>query len=406
MAKRASNHSDLDIESLTRLFDQTKSELYARPYAAFYGSVLCAHNFFWAPDIGTAAIDGVNLMWNPYWFLHLNPKSRVTVLMHEIKHPSGLHFARMGERIPLIWNYACDIKINNQLKSDGYSFEQLEWSWMDSSFSLDAVEEDIYDELIRRGQGPSMGCWGQTPGEDALGQPSGTHEPSEFPDDGTDMFPSGGPMTQEEQAAAINNVIRAQQQAVMSGADGMPGDIDKMIKQFLAPVVPWELFVHRWMQELTEGGYTWRRPNRRYQTIYLPSRYEDVGAMDHLIYYEDVSGSITDKDSLRFNSEFKYVKEHYKPKKMTLVQFDMIIQQEVTYEEEDPFDQVELRGGGGTSLECVREHILKHKPTCAVVFSDMQCAPMASLGFEIPILWVCISNKSATVPFGQIIHIR
>ena len=186
----------------------------------------------------------------------------------------------------------------------------------------------------------------------------------------------------------------------------MPGDVEAVLTQFLAPVVPWEQYLHRFMQELTEGGFTWKRPNRRFQSIYMPSRFEDEGALDHLIYYEDTSGSINDKDSIRFNSEFKYVKETYKPKKMTLVQFDTIIQHEQTYTEDDPFDQVVIHGRGGTDLACVREHMMKHRPTCAVVFTDMGCAPMEPMGFEIPIIWVCISNKQAKVPFGQIVHIR
>jgi predicted metal-dependent peptidase len=407
------DYSDLGINALTRELDRTKSELYAKPYATFYGSLLCSLNFFWTSDMRTAATDGVNLMWNPHWFMKLEPRTRVTVLMHEIQHPARLHFMRQGTRNGLIWNYACDISINNRLKSENYSFEGLEWAWMnnkDLNFPLDAVEEDIFDALMALNTTPpSTGAWGQNtpPDPSRKGDIDPDFPDSKFPDDGTDMFPStdGRPMTKDEQARAVSNVIRASQQAQIGG-DGLPGDVEVVLKQFLAPTVPWEQFLHRFMQGLTEGGFTWRLPNRRYQSIYLPSKFEDEGALDHLAFYEDTSGSISDKDSLRFNSEFKYVKETYKPKKMTLIQFDSIIQNEITYLEEDLFNQILIGGRGGTSLACVREHILKHRPTAVVVFSDLQCEPMLHLGFEIPILWVVINNKDAQVPFGKVIHIR
>jgi len=403
--KVVTDYSDLDVNFLTRELDRAKSQLFSHKYAAFYGPLLCSLNFFWTPDMRTAATDGVNLMWNPYWFLKLSPKSRVTVLFHEIKHPALLHFHRQGERNAKIWNYATDIKINNELEDDGFSFEELKWCWKDQTYR-GMVEEDIYDALITAGTAPQHGAWGQFHPQagSSTTDPQGQGQ-SQFPDDGTDMFPNG-PMSKEDMAQAVNNAIMAQQQAKLAGAGQMPGDIEALLTQFLAPIVPWEQYLHRFMQELAENGFTWSRPNRRFADIYLPSRYEDEGALDHLIYFEDTSGSISDKDALRFNSEFKYVKDHYKPKKMTLVQFDTIIQSEQVYTEEDPFDQVMIKGRGGTDLTPVREYILKHRPTAAIVFSDMQCAPMEPLGFEIPILWVVISNRGAKVPFGQVIHIR
>lgn len=406
--QRVSDYSDLNIRSLDRMLDQTKSEMYARKFAAFYGPLLASLNFFWAPDIGTAAVDGVNLMWNPYWFLWLTPQSRLTVLMHELLHCAWLHFIRLGDREPRLWNYATDIKINNKLINDEYDFTQLQNLWFDSTIPLDMPEEDIYDELIRRAQSvPLLGSFGQVVGALAPKQPNGTQGNGNPFDTGGDLFQTGTAMTLEEQAKAVANVVRASQQAKLSGGGDMPGDTSLVLQQFLAPVVAWEALFHRFFQEMEDRmGSTWAKPNRRYQDIYLPSYFEEEGLLSHLIYFEDTSGSITDKDALRFNSEFKYVKEHYKPKKMTLVQFDTIIQDVHVYEEEDPFEQIKIKGRGGTSLECVREYILEHKPTCAVVFSDLQCDPMAPLGFEIPIIWVCISNRAAQVPFGQLIHIR
>lgn len=376
----------LDTHKLTRELDRAKSGVFLGKNAAFLGSLMCSLTFSWRSDIPTAATDGVSLFWNPEWFMSLTPETRKTVLVHELWHPARLHFVRMGSRDPKIWNYACDIRINNDLTAEGYSFEGVEWCWRDASFPPGTPEEDIYDALIANAVQPQGSTWDKN-----------------GPADADDMQPQ----SKADKATAVNNVVRAIHQAKLGGGAGtIPGDVELIVNQFLAPIVPWETLLHNFMRDLIQEEYTWRRPNRRFSEMYLPSRYNDEGKLSHLIYYEDVSGSISDADCVRFNSEVKYVKEAYEPGKMTLVQFDTRITQEIVLEQSDPFDQIKIVGRGGTSLVPVREHMLKHKPTAAIVFSDLECSPMDPLGYEIPIIWVCVRNHKAQVPFGKLIHIR
>jgi predicted metal-dependent peptidase len=391
---------DLDIPYLTRQLDIAKSGVFLGNNAAFLGSLMCSMNFFWDKDVGTAATDGVNLYWNPDWFLKLTPATRKTVLVHELWHPARLHFHRQGNRDHKIWNYATDIRINNELTAEGYSFEGLEGCWRDTKYPPGMPEEDIYDDLIKnQTPPPPQGGWGQPPTPCNGGK--GGSDP--IPGDGCDMLPG----TKGNMVETINNVVRAIHQAKLGGGAGtIPGDVEQVINQFLAPIVPWEILLHQFMQELIQEEYSWRQPNRRFPDMYLPSRYQDEGKLTHLIYYEDVSGSISDADCVRFNSEVKYVKETFQPAKMTLVQFDTRITQEIVFNEDDRFDQIKIVGRGGTSLVPVREHMLQHRPTAAIIFSDLECPPMAPLGFEIPLIWICIRNRKATVPFGKLIHIR
>src|SRR5207245_8555961 len=99
-----------------------------------------------------------------------------------------------------------------------------------------------------------------------------------------------------------------------------------LLDHFLAPIIPWEKVLLKWHIELSRSKFTWRRPRRRTmpQNIYLPSRSDDEGRLAHLMYMQDVSGSISNPEILRFNSELKYVWDYIKPKKMTVVQFDAI----------------------------------------------------------------------------------
>ncbi len=159
------------------------------------------------------------------------------------------------------------------------------------------------------------------------------------------------------------------------------------------------------MQDLMDEDYTWRRPNRRYEDMYLPSRFTDDGRLEHLIYYWDVSGSISEKEELRFNSELKYIWEQFKPSKITIVQFDTRITKVDEWTAGMSFNEVKIVGKGGTHLGPVRQHMLDNQPTAAIIFSDLYCAPMAP-GPLCPVIWVAVGNTQAQVPFGKLINIE
>jgi predicted metal-dependent peptidase len=297
---------------------------------------------------------------------------------------------RKGDRCPDIWNIACDVWINRDLIKNSYELTPPE-SWVIRP-DLDHIEmeEDIYDWLISPGgggmkphSGPQGGC----------GKCQQANKPA--------------PTTQIKQQM-INNVVKAKQAALISNQPGaIPSNMQAILDKFLKPVVPWEKHLHQWMTDLLEEDYTWSRPNRRHMAMgmYLPSRFEDEGRLEHLMFYQDVSGSISDRDSLRFNSELKFVWETYKPKKMTIIQFDTIIQKIDVLEEDQPFDEIRIVGRGGTCLKCVRKHIMDNRPTAAIIFSDLYVEPMVP-GPECPILWVAVDNKDARVNFGKLIHIK
>jgi predicted metal-dependent peptidase len=360
---------------------------------------MCSLGFEWDTTCQTAWTDFKRIGWSPAYFTKLPPASRRTDLLHELWHVARLHGVRRGNRDARLWNISCDIKIDLSLEAEGCTFEGIEGVLTMKQLDarkynkprIDAqgkhhvwTEEDIYDDLVQNNPPPP---------------------PSQMP--ANFKLDIKGPTDKASMQQAVNAVIAAMHMAKMGGRAGtIPGDIELIISKFLTPVVPWETLVHAWMTELVEGGYSWRHRNRRFRTSYLPSTFEDEGKLAHLRYYEDVSGSITDADCVRFNSEVKYVKDIFNPKKLTLVQFDTRITQIREFDENDPFEQITVIGRGGTCLRCVRDDIIKHEPTAAIIFSDLQVPPMEPLPFDIPILWVCISNRKAQVPFGKLIHIK
>lgn len=375
----------LDMHQLNRELDRVKTQVFIGKSAAFLGPLMCGMDFVWDETHPTAWTDGTQIGWNPYWFQSLPFKTRRTVLTHELWHPAFMHMVRMGNRDPKVWNWAADIIINNGLEDEGYSFEAVENCWKDQKYR-GWHTEPVYDDLMRQKVPPP---------------PNGPFGASG--DDGGDIR-----MAPEKVQQAVNNVLQAAHAATMAGQPGaIPGHIQEIIKNFLKPQVKWNIELSRFMTELLHQYYSWRRPRRRNlsQGIYLPSRVDDKDRLQNITFYFDVSGSVSTRMLHRFISEVHYIWNTFKPKAMTLVMFDTIIQKVLEYKEGEKFDEIKVIGRGGTKLEPVRQHILDTKPNAAIIFSDMKCTPMQP-GPKCPILWVAISNKQAQVNLGKLIHVH
>ena len=382
MAFSATTDLPLSPFDMQRELDKAKSKVFTSDNAAFLGSLMCTMEFVWSKDLETAATNGITFWCNPDFFMVLTFEARQSLILHELWHAARLHMLRIGSRDPEEWNWACDIRINNDLYSEGRTIDfgpVKPWFRPDMDQPEIMAEEDIYD-LIKQQQIQMPPSW------------AGAGDLIEI--------------SPEETQQAVNNVVHAVQQAHIMGKPGdVPGDISNVLKKFLAPIVPWQVVLKQFFEDMLDEDYTWKKPNRRHQDIYLPSRFTDDGRLEQLNYYLDVSGSITDEDVLRFNSEVKYIKDTYNPVKLKLIQFDTGIRQVLEFDEDDPFDEVVVVGRGGTCLIEVRQHIIDDTPTAAVIFTDMGVAPMRELPFEIPIIWICVGNKGATVPFGTLLHI-
>lgn len=367
---------------LDKAFDITKTKIFMGKNSSFLGVLMCSLTFYWNKQEPTASTNGISLTWNPDFFLSLDAETRITVLAHELWHVARLHSLRRGERNPLIWNYAADFEINNDLKRDGYYMDGFPYL-IDARF-IGMSAEEIYDILIKE-----------------------EYENLEkFMSDLKDMDPA-------QQHTVINTVMQSQMTANMGGwGNTMEGQkLESLLQGFLAPKLPWKTILYNWFNDMAEMDWSLRVPNRRYlaHDMYLPSLCEESeGRLQEVWYFLDVSGSVSDPQVLRFNSEIKFIKEEFKPKKLKLLLFDDLINAEYDYGEEDPFDKIVVVGRGGTDLRPVRERIIEGKPTAVVIFSDLLVHPMEPLPSDMntPIIWVAINNTSVKVNTGKLIHIR
>lgn len=374
---------------IQKMLDRARAQIFIGKSSAFYGSLLCSTEWIWATDEPTAWTDGLTIWCNPHWFMEQHPDTRAGVIRHELEHIARLHMLRQGSRNNKLWNYACDYRINNDMEDEGIFFKGFKPYVDRARFPRDMSEEQIYEELLKDATFVPMFGWGEKgdmgPGPDEEGK--------------------ARPLPKVEDV--VEKVAQARAHSVMAkGAGELPAFLAQVLNQFISAKVPWQQYVQAWLTDKQHNGRTWRRPNRRYSHIYMPSKYVDDGRLAHVIFYLDVSGSISQKEAVQFVSEFQYVHRVFRPEKITLVQFNTQITKSQSWTADDEIDEIEILGSGGTSLECVREHINEHEPTLAVVFSDLECAPMGEPDLPTDMLWIVSNNPGASVEFGTRFDIR
>ena len=371
---------------LNRQLDNTKVLLFQKKWNGFLGPLVASISFLWDNTISTACTNGVFMAWNPKFFESLDRDTKVTVLAHEAWHIAFQHMSRRGTRDPYIWNVAADYVINGMLKAAGYYMDGFPFL-LDDQF-IGMTTEQVYDILVQ----------------------NAIHIPN--PQDGDFMEPGqgspemqGGMTAGQIQKKAFGNVHNAATASKMSKSAGdLPGEVQMMINEFLKPKLPWQAILINFFDALSSIEYSYKVPNKRHSDIMLPGK-RGMQGLSLIHYYLDVSGSISDKEIKRFNSEVKYIKETYNPEMLVLITFDTKIQNIYYFSEEDTFEKIVVKGRGGTKLNEVWEHAKKHQPDAMVVFTDLGVAfPEKPPG--MPLIWICSNNPNKKVPYGTKIDIK
>lgn len=347
-----------------RDLDQVKTAAFLDSNAAFLGSILCNMQLIVTNEIQTAATNGKLLLWNEDFFNSLTLEERKAVLLHELWHVAKLHSLRQESRDSTRWNIACDLRINYDLIGDGYVLPK--GGLFDSKYDSSWSEEKIYDDIEYESF--------TLPMQDLIGEGEAA-----------------------QAAEQISIVQQAVQQANILGGK-VPGSVTETLRDFLKPKLPWWRLLREYLTQQMEDNWTWTRPNKKFHDVYLPSFRKDEGRLEHIVLFLDTSGSIEPEEVKQFNSEAKYIQEVLNPEKLTVVQFDTKIQKITEFTEDKPYKNIAVIGRGGTSLKEVYDYIVKNKPTCSIIFSDLYCDPMPKV--NTPVIWV-IQGDHTEPSFGK-----
>ena len=82
----------------------------------FYGVLLSHMKFSIDEECETAYTDGERIAFSPAFMDQLSDPQLDFVLMHEVLHVALLHCFRTGDRQSDLFNIACDIVVNSNIK--------------------------------------------------------------------------------------------------------------------------------------------------------------------------------------------------------------------------------------------------------------------------------------------------
>lgn len=355
---------------------KAKIALMSRPDSAFFTTIVFSLRHLFDDTIPTACTNGSYIKFNPKFFMDLNPEERVFLLLHEAMHCAYLHMERFksggDQKCHDRWNIAADHVINLQLIERGFKMPVM--GLADPQFKGMSTEE-VYKLLPDNPGKPSM----------------------------QDLEANDGDSAELEREMADILVRAAMQSKLADDAPGtIPGDIQIFLDNLLAPKLPWNRILQKYMQVFAKNDHSWRKPNRRFfPKHHLPSLHRE-SLMD-LAIAVDISGSVTDLEFKQIVSETSAILRMMKPDKITLVQFDTEIQHVDTVRNMNQLMHLHFTGRGGTAIQPVFEWAKLNKPQALLVFTD---GGFRFHGAEYTgqLIWLIHNNPGWTAPTGKVIH--
>lgn len=368
----------MNIQELNQELSKAKIQLMTKPDSTFYTTVLFSLNFQWDDTQPTAWTDGINIGFNPDFFMKMPKEERVGVLIHEAMHVAYLHMDRLQTREQDIFNQAADHVINLQLLKAGFKLPSFVLK--DKRFEGMGTEE-VYTILMAEKQ---------------QGKPSPQNQMN-------DLRPGAMPTDQLNQAVQ-DILVRAAVASKVAGdkVGSIPEHIEIFLNKLLNPKLPWNRITQNYLRKFVKADYSFKKFNRRFfPQHYLPSLHSQ-GLIDVAIAI-DTSGSIRVSDVTRFVTEIHAMFKMMKPTKFTLIQFDTEIKSTTQIRNLQDLMNVEFTGRGGTRIKPVFDWATENKPELLIIFTDGEF-DFFNLDSKTDTLWLIHDNKGFKAPFGKVIH--
>jgi predicted metal-dependent peptidase len=352
----------------------------------FYASLVCAMplEITTALPIPTAATNGKRIKVHPDFIRECSLDEMVFVLAHEVSHIALKHVFRRGTRNKHKWNAACDIVIN-QLLVDAKIGKMPEGGLLNTALCQKAnySADRVYD-LLPDNPNDGMG-WGSGEAWD-------------------DVEDAPGDEAAQRAAEAEVKVMVSQAMAVAEGRGKMPAGVRDLVKEILAPSVPWEDELREFAAVRLQDESTWSRPSRRFmsQDLIMPARTGE--ALGEMMVAYDKSGSVNARTEARFNAEIIKIHGDLRPAKLHVVFFTGQVDEVRSFGPDDKLD-LDCRVTGITRFSPIFRRAEKEAwdLQCAVVLTDLVCSDYG-LAPPYPVLWASTLRKDA--PWGRVLAVK
>lgn len=428
----------LSEEKLNRLKDELSKLLAMDRYTVvsrypFIGGILMHLKLIPVRDCRcpTACTDGKNVYCDIAFYSGLSEAERVFVLAHETWHCVMLHTLRHQGRIPMLWNIATDMEVNNIISTSAqdYIFQPPKDTLLPPRELKDHSAEEIYEWLLKQQQKPNQNqskngggssnnndqkdrsgnssskLKGQFDKHKLSGQPE-ENQNNQSEDGGTGVTDKYGevgfdkdftPSAQNSYADDIRDAVIAEAQKCERNQGTLPASIKALIEKYRKPEIRWQDELAKFVTPIFGGKRQWLPPNRRhiYNEMYFQSRRNESINVCVVI---DTSGSCLG-DLPKFFTELCGLVSSFGHYSMMVIQCDCQVDDVQEYasdgEQFDPDTKFEASGGGGTSFVPPFEYLKEHgiRPECLIYFTDgYGDAPQQAPNF--PVLWIVTSDGS------------
>lgn len=351
------------------------------------------------PEIETMATDGKHLFYHAPFVAKLTKDELLFVFAHEVMHNALEHHLRRQSRHPVLWNVACDYAINGELVATKVG-TMPKGGLLDARFTGLGAEE-IYRVLEKevggdQAGGAGAGGAGRDPG--ACGQ---VLDGCPQHDDAAIAEARAENQTRIRQAAAI---------AKAANVGALPGGIQRIIDELLAPKVDWRAVLRRFVDESMTRDYSWSKPSRRMLSLGYVTPGTVGDGVPHIVIAVDTSGSIDNQILSAFAAEIRGAFEEGAVDRLTVIYADARVAHVEEFESGDEL-ALHAAGGGGTAFSDTFQKIAKDYPDAraTIYLTDMH---VCDFGEEppMPVLWGVYGRTrdfgKLSPPFGECINIE
>lgn len=354
----------------------------------------------------TAATDGLKFYYNSRFITMLKPKEVEFLVGHEVLHVVYDHIDRRGIRDPEIFNIANDYAVNADLKRHKVGeFITTVPCLYEQKYDGKASEE-IYDDLMQNAKKISIDDLIDKMIDDHMDGDSEGDADGDGDGDSKKGKSKRPTMSDEERERVRQEVKQAILNAAQSSEAGtIPKGVERLIKQFTEPVMPWRELIQTNLTSTIRTDFSWMRPSRRnwHMDAVMPGM--TPGEEIDVTVAIDMSGSISNTQAQAFLGEIGGMMNAFDGYKVHVFCFDTEIYNPANFNSEnmDTIDSYEPAGGGGTDFTAIFRYLKDNaiEPKRLIVFTDGY--PCGSWGDPdyCDTTWVIHGSKDITPPFGS-----
>ena len=393
-----------------RLFESRARVLVRFP---FYGLLLTHINLKIVEGCKTAYTDGRVIAFDPIFLQELSDIEVDIVLMHEIMHIVLKHCERGVDCHQHLFNIACDIVANSNIKhSLGDRHELISirvdptpWEFAPNGEpGYKYTVEEVYEMLVKD---PKLAKDLQELGFDNHGKWRGD-------DNGNNSGVAGKKETQddgEEKDFDIDEIAQRVANAVKPLKDNgkIPLGVERMIKDLNEPKQDWRTILNNAIQEEV-NDYSFCPPDRRFQGDFLLPDFNDTEPeVKNVLFMIDASGSMSQEDIKEMYSEVKGAVDQFNGKLSgKLGFFDSQVYKPKEFCSVEDLLKIKPIGGGGTSFsevfKYIREKMQDELPALIIILTDgYDNFPKEEEAIGIPVVWII--NSKIKAPWGKTVNI-